>query len=202
MGAILGRLIWGDKPVINGTVTADAKPPIIVWSPKEYKKFTTQTDAEGNYLLIVDPENYYLLCSLPGSEYLAYEIFGAVMPISNSVVAGEVVKKNLQAIDWSIELTSIGEPKYDTSKTIDVNPPTLRWKEYDWERYGEVGYYKVKLGIYENGLQMLLNDKTESSVYPVKTPLKQGKYQWEVSAYTKTGILIGGCREEFYFLVP
>jgi hypothetical protein len=201
MGAIMGRLMWGDKPVVNGTVVADAKPPIIVWSPEEYKKFTAQTDGEGNYLLIVEPENYYLLCSLPGSDYLAYESYG-VMPLGNKVAAGEVVKKNLQAIDWSIELISPGEPEYDTSKTIDVNLPTLRWKEYDWERYGEVGYYKVELGIYKDGLQVVLNDKTENSVYPVKNPLEQGKYRWEVRAYTKTGKEIGGCREEFYFLIP
>jgi hypothetical protein len=202
MGAIMGRLMWGDKPVVNGTVVADAKPPIIVWSPEEYKKFTTQTDEEGNYLLIVEPENYYLLCSLPESDYLSYEIFGVVLPVSNKVAAGEVIKKNLQALDWSIELISPGEPEYDTGKTIDVNPPTLRWKAYDWERYGEVGYYEVELGIYKDGLQIVLRDKTENTVYTVKNPLEQGKYRWQVRAYTKTGKEISGCREEFYFLIP
>lgn len=77
------------------------------------------------------------------------------------------------------------------------------WKEYDWDKYGEqVGYYVVELGIYEDGYHVVSEDITENCSYTPLGPLREGKYKWEVRAYTQTGKEIACCTDEFFFLTP
>jgi len=204
MGAFRGKVLWGDRPVISGTVIADTKHPLII--ALEHKRFSTETDDEGNYLLIVEPGRYYFSCGLPGSEYVTYERYGGFYSPSHDVECGEVVEVGLRAIDWSIELVSPGDTYHYTDSTITKNPPTLVWKEYDWAKYGEVGYYQVELGIYEDGYHTVLKSRTESASYVVPSPLKAGKYSWEVRAYVRAYTEKGGevavCVDEFFFLAP
>jgi len=209
MGAFKGQVRWGDKPLIHGTVIADTKHPAVVVPPWEsysakYKQFSIEPDNQGNYLLLVEPGDYYIGCSMPGSAYISYQTLGSdLFGVSSYQVAiGEVVTVDLLALDWSIELVSPGDTDYDTDSTITQNPPTLVWKEYDWAKYGEVGYYQVELGIYEDGYHTVMKGKTESTSYAVPNPLKAGKYKWEVRAYTKTDKEIAGCVDEFFFLAP
>jgi hypothetical protein len=208
MGAFQGNVIWGDKPVVHGTVVADTKPPAIVVPPWEdysakYKQFVIQTDENGNYLLFVEPDEYYLSCSLPGSDDFTYESYAVILSPSYKVASGEVVKIDLKALDWSIELISPGDSDYDTDKTISENPPTLAWKDFDWGKYGgEVGYYQVELGIIEDGYHVIVEERTDGTSYKVPNALEGGKYNWEVRAYTQTDKELAGTTEEFYFLVP
>lgn len=123
--AFVGKLMWGDMPVAGGTVVADTQAPVIVYSPEPRKEFSAETDDDGNYRLIVDPDEYYLLHCLPGSDYLTYDSYGFVFSPSYELSAGEVIDKDLQTLDWSIELTAPGEADFDTAKTISENPP--RW---------------------------------------------------------------------------
>jgi hypothetical protein len=131
-------------------------------------------------------------------------VWDVIIVTSHDVESGEVIEVNLKALDWSIELVSPGDTDYDTGSTITQNPPTLVWKKYDWAKYGdgEVGYYQVELGIYEDGYNTVMKVKTESTSYAVPNPLKTGKYKWEIKAYTKTEKQISGDIDELYFLVP
>lgn len=206
MGAFKGRVLWGDKLLLSSKVVAGTKHPVVIYTPKPTKMFIAETDKDGNYRIIVEPDSYYIGCSMPGSDYLSYVTLGALPGIwgvySHQVETSQVVTVDLQAVDWSIELVSPGDTDYDTTKTISENTPTLKWQDYDWAKYGETGYYQIELGIYEDGYHTVMKDKIVSNSYVIVNPLKAGKYSWQVKAYTKTDKPIAGHVQELYFLVP
>ncbi len=222
MGAFSGKVLWGDKPLANSEVVADTHSPIAVSPiisgqaspPKPTKTASTETDKEGNYRLIVEPDTYYYIgCSMPGSDYISYVYRTLTFesepmemgPPGQEVESGEVLTVNLQAIDWSIELISPGNTYSESVRsvsTITQNPPTLTWKEYGWAKYGEVGYYKVELSIDEDGYNTIVEDKTRSISYTIPNALKAGKYSWQVKAYTNTNRPIAAYMDTLYFRVP
>ncbi|MDD5701757.1 MAG: hypothetical protein PHU23_06855 [Dehalococcoidales bacterium] len=216
MSAFYGQVLWGGKPQPKSTVIADTKPPVIVVPPWEsssdkYKKFTIDTSIEGSYVLILEPGEYYIGCTLQGSDYISYKTSGFVPGLfgvsSRKIGVGETVQVDLEANDWSISLISPGNPftQYDknhSGNTLNINTPTLTWQQYDWTKYdGKVGYYKVELGIIKDGYHVVLTDRTDNPTYSVKKPLETGEYEWNVRAFSSSGGEIAGTIDEFYFLI-
>jgi hypothetical protein len=216
-GAFYGRMTWGDMPVNNGTIIAETQNPAIIQIPGtqwEAQRFTTTTDSEGNYVLIVDappgiePKKYYLGSSLPDSEYLTYISFGQglIGVLGEGISSGEFVLMNFVAIDWSIVLVSPASPisKPEYAITVNNNTPTLSWQEYDWQRYSSEknyrGYYMVN--IYDDNGYTILSDTSGETSYNITNPLQKGKYQWDVCAFTKSGEKIADTENEAYFVVP
>ena len=139
MGAFRGKVLWGDKPVVKGKVVAGIEnPEKKSIDPSDLS--TDTTDDEGNYELLVHPSKYYVGCIMPGSDRISY--WGEY---GQEVEARQAVTMNLQAIDRSIRSISPGTIQRDTGLITDENPPTLLWEKYDWAKYGETGYYQVKL---------------------------------------------------------
>ena len=222
-GAFYGRVMWGDKPVVNGTVIADTKPPVVVVPPWEsysakYKKFTVNTDNEGNYVLIVEPDKYYIGCTLPDSDYITYTSFGSYGlfgVFSQEITIGHFVLADFEVVDWSIKLISPGSPEsishppLPSETVVTVNStPTLLWQGYDWQRYSTeqnyCGYYKIIIKLYSNekGYYTVEEGTSNNTSYNIINPLSKGEYYWKVQAYTKSGKEIAGTEREFYFVVP
>lgn len=216
-GAFYGRVMWGDSPVSNSTVIAKTQQPIIIFTEEPGLQFTVNTDNDGNYVLIVDPGEYYLGCSLPNASYFTYESFGSalILALSTKISAGEFILKDLEAMDWSIKLVSpgssqsISHPPLPSENAIIVNStPTLSWQEYNWQNYSTEqnyrGYYMIHVWLYSNesGYYIVESGKSSGTSYSVVNPLQKGEYFWEVRAYSKSGKEIAGTEEEFYFVVP
>jgi hypothetical protein len=216
-GAFWGKVVWGDKAVVDGTVIADTKPPVVVVPPWEsysakYKKFRVNTDNDGNYVLIVEPNEYYIGGTLPDSDYITYKTSGFVSGLfgarSHKVGSGETIQIDLESNDWSIALLSPGSTytQFDKDRlgnTLGTNTPILTWQKYDWIRYdGKVGYYKVELGIIKDGYHVVLTGSTDKPTYSVNNPLEKGEYNWDIRAFSSSGKEIAGSIEEFYFIIP
>jgi len=218
MGAFQGNVIWGDKPVAHAEVVATTKLSTIpeIVGPEEdipeYNQFTAQTDEEGNFFLPVEPNNYCLYYRLPWSDFTYEYIEGfSYFPKRHEVTSGETISVSLKALDWSIELISPGELDPFTNKVINDNPPTLVWKALDLspstERatyYQVVDDYQVVIskGDDDYHFQAVLEERVDSTSYTVQNILEEGRYKWEVRAYTQTGKELAGTTGAFYFLVP
>jgi hypothetical protein len=212
MGAFRGRVMWVDKPVVTGDVVADTKPPYLalpVWGnySSQYKQFSTKTDENGYYVLIVDPGKYYIASSLSVNNYLTYETFlgGLFGAKSYDIASGNIVEVNLKDIDWSIKLVSPGASSYTfhnapAEEFTVISKPILQWNSYDWGAYsGEVGYYIVKVTEQQGNYTEVVNEKTEVPYYYVQQYLKDGEYEWTVEAYTPVGKMIAGSVDDLYF---
>ena len=208
--AFYGSVTWDDKPTSNVTVIADTKPPVVVVPPWEsystkYKIFTATTDNDGNYVLMVEPNKYYVGSSLPGTDYISYEYTSYIGDIglfgvpSIEIANEQRILVDLKVIDWAIKLVSPGNEYRGSNATYDTNKPPLFWKEYDWQKYDkEPGYYEVKL---KAGSHTILQNTTNNTYYSLTNPLEPGEYSWEVRGFSKSGKWIAGTIDEFYFVV-
>jgi hypothetical protein len=221
--AFYGRIMWGDNPVTNGTVIADTDTPAAMIRSDNNRRFTVNTDDKGDYILIVEPDKYYIGCMLPGSQYISYKKAGltflpsglwGVLP--RKIADGEFALVNLEALDWSIRLISPGKPespsildKLNKDNNVTTNTtPSFLWHEYDWNRYSanqqEHGYYKISITLGWSTMYNTEVEKGESkkTFYIVVNPLEPGEYKWEVRAFSKSGKEIAGTEQKFYFYVP
>jgi len=193
--------MWGDKPVADSKVIANTENPIVILLSGEYKEFTTNTDTDGNYVLIVEPEEYYIGCTLFGSNYVTYETYMGFPSHTYEATSGEFTLVDLEANDWSIELISPGSR--ESKPTLKTNTPTLTWKPYNWAKYdGKVGYYEVVVGIIKDGYRVALKDNANQESYSVANPLEPGEYRWEVRAFSSSGKEIAGTISEYGFFIP
>ena len=203
-GAFYGKVMWGDKPVVNGTVIAETQNPAIIQAPGwESKRFTVNTDSNGEYVLMVPPDKYYLGCTLPGSDYVTYKSFGfgLIGVMGREITINEFFLADFEANDWSIELISPGSR--ESKPTLKTNTPTLTWKPYNWAKYdGKVGYYEVVIGIIKDGYHVVLKDNANQESYSVANPLEAGEYRWEVRAFSHSGKEIAGTISEYRFFIP
>ncbi|MFW6104990.1 MAG: TAXI family TRAP transporter solute-binding subunit [Chloroflexota bacterium] len=203
-GAFYGKVMWGDKAVAGSTVIADTQNPGVVSLSEQSGQFSTRTDNEGDYVLIVEPDTYYIGCTLPNSDYITYEtsfVHGLSGANSHDARTGKFTLVDLEANDWAIELTS---PGCSGSKpTLETNTPTLVWEPYDWAKYdGQEGYYEVTVGIIEDGYQTIIEDRTTQESYAIVNSLKPGQYEWEIRAFSSSGKEIAGTASEFGFSIP
>jgi hypothetical protein len=217
-GAFYGRIIWGDNPVINGTVIADTNTPAAIIRSDNNMRFTVNTDEEGNYILIVEPDEYYIGCMMPGSQYISYKTAGftflpsglwGVLP--HKLAAGEFALVDLEAMDWSISLISPGKPeplgildKLNQDENVTANTTiTFLWHEYEWDRYSanqqDRGYYTISITWYKTEVE---KGESKKAFYVATNPLEPGEYKWEVRAFSNSGKEIAGTENEFYFYVP
>jgi len=204
-GAFYGNVMWGDKPVVGGEVIADTRNPAIISFSSEYKRFVVKTDNEGDYILVVEPDDYYIGCTLPDSDYLTYKTSGFIPGLlgasSYEATGNEFVLVDLEANDWSIELISPGSQ--ESKPTLKTNTPFLTWKPYNWAKYdGKVGYYEVVVGMIKDGYQVVLKDNANKESYSVVNPFEPGEYRWEVRAFSNSGREIAGTISEYSFFIP
>ena len=202
-GAFYGKMMWGDKPVVGGGVIADTENPIIISFSGDHKRFTASTDRDGNYVLVVEPDSYYVGCSRQSNTaYHTYETWGG-FPVSHEATIGEFTLLDLEINDWSIELVSPGNPASEAKPTLRTDAPVLTWEPYNWIEYdGQTGYYMVELGIIEDGYQVVLRDTAHQESYQVTSPLEYGEYKWEVQAFSSSGKELAGTESSYYFFIP
>ena len=205
MSAFRGSVTWGGLFQANATVYASTQNPAVMYPVGQ--TYRVKTSAGGSYLLVVPPGSYYIGNSLQGSNYITYSTNGGNLILSNTypVGVGQTTQVNLTAVDWSITLISPGISTYlfTSQNTLSTSTPVLTWAAYDWSKYdGNVGYYMVEVGIYSNGLVTVFNNRANTPTYSVTTPLVSGNYEWDVRAYSSSGIEIAGTGSDFYFCVP
>ncbi len=213
--AFWGKVFWGELPAVNASVIADTKNPAIVLLPwvsdsDKYKQFTALTNNNGEYILYVTPERYYIGSSLSGSDYVTYTTFlntGLLGAYSKEIKEGDIVHLDLKTNDWSVQLISPGNiyslfKQSQSVSTLDSNNLKFEWQEYDWNKYnGEKGYYKIEIGIIKDGYHTVVTGESNNPYYINRKSLESGEYEWTIRVYSSNGKEIAGNKVDYYFNV-
>jgi hypothetical protein len=191
MANVVGRILWNEMPAPDLEVKLCEEMGFV--SGCEGAEFSTQTDADGIYLLAnVDPGEYALAVASFDGEHWMYVTAGLGLSSKKYEVAAD---QTLRIPEQSIYKFDLVQTRPEEDEKLAEARPIM-----EWDPYPDAAYYEVYL-TQENGSALFIHEKTETNSIEPKTDLLTCEYTWQVEAFNSNGTKIAEQDEYSHFKV-
>lgn len=178
-GNAQGRVLFDEKPVPGVRVRLCQEIQALGGGCKG-KIFDSKTDAEGNYTIDnVKPGEYALAVSVFNTNKFIYITEGFLKSAMRVVVEGKTL--NFPVVNLFKDDLKIISPK--NKETMKSATPQLKWQSYP-----NAASYEIVLGGAGGTTYSSERLKTSSPQIEPRTPLFNGTYGWQVTAFNAKGI--------------